>query len=134
MESVNRRKVRAFESAKSETEGKHENEDGNSGDDEKFNLCNIRRLMKRYQVQFQKDCHLHSETNNLEQAEYYARSLANWNLAAQVYDRSTRAIIFRTCAYAEKKQLGLMDPPPRKSGEFAELIMVPLSSVRVNAK
>lgn len=66
-------------------------------------------LMKRYQVQFQKDGHLHSETNNVEQAKYYARSLANWNLAAQVYDRSTQAIIFRARAYAEKKQLDLMD-------------------------
>ena len=97
MESVNQRKVGAFDSAKSETEGKHENEDGNSGDDEEF--------MKQYQVQFQKDRHLHSETNNLEQAKHYARSLANWNLAAQVYDRSTQAIILRTCAYAEKKQV-----------------------------
>ena len=66
-------------------------------------------LMKRYQVQFQKDGYLHSDTNNLAQAKYYAHSLANWNQAAQVYDRSTQAIIFRACAYAEKKRLGLMD-------------------------
>jgi hypothetical protein len=30
----------------------------------------------------------------------YARSLANWNHAAQVYDRMTQSIIFRAQAYA----------------------------------
>ena len=54
----------------------------------------------RYEVQFQKDSHRHSDTNDLEQATLYARSLANWNLAAQVYDRVTRKIVFRAAAYA----------------------------------
>jgi hypothetical protein len=58
--------------------------------------------VKRYEVQFQKDGRHHSGTNNLAQAKYYARSLANWNLAAQVYDRATQTIIFRARAYAEK--------------------------------
>jgi integrase len=36
-------------------------------------------LSKRYEVQFQKDCQHHSDTNDLEKAKYYALSLANWN-------------------------------------------------------
>ena len=57
---------------------------------------------RRYEVKFQDDGQPHSDTNDLAQAEYYARSLANWNLAAQVYDRVTQRIIFRAQAYAEK--------------------------------
>jgi hypothetical protein len=57
---------------------------------------------RRYEVQFQDDGRQHSDTNDLAQAEYYARSLGNWNLAAQVYDRVTQRIIFRAQAYAEK--------------------------------
>jgi hypothetical protein len=59
---------------------------------------------KRYEVQFQKDCLPHSDTNDPEQAKYYARSLANWNHAAQVYDRVTQSIIFRTQAYSAKRR------------------------------
>jgi hypothetical protein len=55
---------------------------------------------KRYEVQFQKDRQPHSDMNDPEQAKYYARSLANWNHAAQVYDRMTQSIIFRAQAYA----------------------------------
>ncbi len=55
---------------------------------------------KRYEVQFQKDRQPHSDTNDPEQAKYSARSLANWNHAAQVYDRMTQSIIFRAQAYA----------------------------------
>jgi hypothetical protein len=62
-------------------------------------------LSERYEVQFQKDCQHHSETNDLEKAEYYARSLANWNLAAQVYDRVTDSIVFRAQAYAGNRTL-----------------------------
>ena len=58
----------------------------------------------RYEVQFQKDSHRHSDTNDLEQATLYARSLANWNLAAQVYDRVTRKIVFRAAAYADRRR------------------------------
>ena len=58
----------------------------------------------RYEVQFQEDRQLHSDTNDLEQAKYYARSLANWNHAAQVYDRATQRIIFRAQAYAAKRR------------------------------
>ena len=61
-------------------------------------------MSKRYEVQFQKDCQHHSDTNDLEQAKLYARSLANWNLAAQVYDRVTQSIIFRAQAYAAKRR------------------------------
>jgi hypothetical protein len=59
---------------------------------------------KRYEVQFQDGGQRHSDTNNLEQAKYFAQSLANWNLAAQVYDRATLRIIFRARAYAEKRR------------------------------
>ena len=57
---------------------------------------------RRYEVQFQKDSHRHSDTNDLEQAKLYARALANWNLAAQVYDRVTQCIVFRAQAYREQ--------------------------------
>ena len=60
---------------------------------------------KRYEVQFQKDSRYHSDAHDLEQAKLYARSLANFNHAAQVYDRLTRCIIFRTRAYADKKKM-----------------------------
>ena len=59
---------------------------------------------KRYEVQFQKDSQRHSDTNNLEQATLYACSLANWNLAAQVYDRAAQKIIFSARAYEEKRR------------------------------
>ena len=76
-----RKQIRATERKHSEPEG-HPN------------------LSKRYEVQFQKDCQHHSDTNDLEKAQYYALSLANWNLAAQVYDRVTNNIVFRAQAYA----------------------------------
>ena len=57
---------------------------------------------RRYEVQLQKDSQRHSDTNDLEQAILYARALANWNLAAQVYDRLTQSIVFRAQAYREQ--------------------------------
>ena len=63
-----------------------------------------RNRNKQYEVQFQKDGQFHSDTDDLGKAKLYARSLANWNLAAQIYDRLTRRIIFRAQAYAEKKK------------------------------
>src|SRR5712692_2398609 len=47
---------------------------------------------KRYEVQFQDKGKYHSETDSLGQAMHYARSLANWNHAAQVFDRRTRTV------------------------------------------
>jgi hypothetical protein len=52
-------------------------------------------------VQFQKGSQHHSNTNDLEHAKYYARSLANWNFAAQVYDWVTQSIVFSVKAYHE---------------------------------
>lgn len=66
------------------------------------------RGAKRYEVEFQDDRQRHSDTNDVEQAKYFARSLANWNLAAQVYDRATQQIIFKARAYTEKRR----DDPP----------------------
>ena len=63
-----------------------------------------RNRNKRYEVQFQKDGQFHSDTDDLPKAKLYARSLANWNLAAQIYDRVTHRIIFRAQAYAEKRR------------------------------
>ena len=57
---------------------------------------------QRYEVQFQKDSQRHSTTNDLVQAQLYARALANWNLAAQVYDRVTKSIVFRAQSYREQ--------------------------------
>jgi hypothetical protein len=57
---------------------------------------------RRFEVQFQKDFSRHSDTNDLEQAKLYARALAKWNLAAQVYDRVTHKIVFRAQAYREQ--------------------------------
>ena len=62
------------------------------------------RRAKRYEVQFQDDCQHHSDTNDVEQAKYFAQSLANWNLAAQVSDRATQQIILTAHAYAEKRR------------------------------
>ena len=59
---------------------------------------------KRYEVQFQDDSQRHSDTNDVELARYFARSLANWNLAAQVYDRAVQKIIFTARAYAEQRR------------------------------
>lgn len=64
---------------------------------------------ERYEVQFQRDAQPHSATDDVDQAKYYARCLANWNLAAQVYDRRTQQIIFRARAYADRS-------PPRRDG------------------
>jgi len=50
-------------------------------------------LTKRYEVQFQKDRQHHSDMNDLDQAKHNARSLANWNFAAQVYDRVTHGVV-----------------------------------------
>jgi hypothetical protein len=58
---------------------------------------------KRCEVQFRDGSQCHFDTNGLAQAKYYARSLANFNHAAQVYDRVTQRIVFRAQAYAEKR-------------------------------
>jgi len=57
----------------------------------------------RTKVHLQGDSQRHSDTNDLEQARYFARSLTNWNLAAQVYDRVAQNIIFSARSYAEKR-------------------------------
>jgi acetone carboxylase gamma subunit len=62
------------------------------------------RRAKRYEVQFQDDCQRHSDTNDVEQAKYFAQSLANWNLAAQVYDRATQQIISRSAHIASNEE------------------------------
>lgn len=56
---------------------------------------------KRYEVQFQDKGAFHSETDSIEQAKHYARSLANWNYAAQIFDRQTNAVVFKAAAYNE---------------------------------
>lgn len=66
--------------------------------------ANRQTTTERYEVQFQRNCERHSYMDDLEQAKYYARSLANWNLAAQVYDRLTQSIVFRARAYAYAKK------------------------------
>ena len=57
------------------------------------------RTKERYEVQFQTDGTRHSSTNSRDKAELYARSLANWNHATQVFDTYTKEIVFRTAAY-----------------------------------
>ena len=69
---------------------------------------------QRYEVQFQKDSQLHSTTDDLEQAQLYARALANWNLAAEVYDRDTQSIVFRAQAYREQNSSKGPHETPRK--------------------
>jgi hypothetical protein len=56
---------------------------------------------KRYEVQFQDKSTHHSETDCLRHAMHYARSLANWNHAAQVFDRRTSKVVFKASAYKE---------------------------------
>jgi hypothetical protein len=76
------------------------------------------RRAKRYEVQFQDDCQHHSDTNDVEQAKYFAQSLANWNLAAQVSDRATQQIIFKVRTYTEKRRLDLAGNP-RDESQYA---------------
>jgi len=55
--------------------------------------------LARYEVQFQKTGRTHSQMDDLEKAKLYARSLANWNHAAQVFDRLGQTVIFSVPAY-----------------------------------
>src|SRR5215472_5281762 len=59
----------------------------------------LRNSPARYEVQFQETGRTHSEMDDLEKAKLYARSLANWNHAAQVFDRLDQTVIFSVPAY-----------------------------------
>src|SRR5215470_18718102 len=59
----------------------------------------LRNSPARYEVQFQETGKTHSQMDDLEKAKFYARSLANWNHAAQVFDRLGRTVIFSVPAY-----------------------------------
>jgi hypothetical protein len=59
----------------------------------------LRDSLARYEVQFQESGKTHSEMDDLEKAKLYARSLANWNHAAQVFDRLGQTVIFSVAAY-----------------------------------
>jgi hypothetical protein len=59
----------------------------------------LRDSLARYEVQFQESGKTHSEMDDLEKAKLYARSLANWNHAAQVFDRRGQTVIFSVAAY-----------------------------------
>src|SRR5215472_4361545 len=59
----------------------------------------LRNSLARYEVQFQKTGRTHSQMDDLEKAKLYARSLANWNHAAQVFDRLGQTVIFSVPAY-----------------------------------
>ena len=76
-------------------------------------------LVKRYEVQIQEDCYHHPDTDDLAQEKYYARSLANWNVPAQVFDRATQKVIFRDRPYVEKIRLLIDGPGTNQSAEDA---------------
>ena len=59
----------------------------------------LRNSLARYKVQFQETGRTHSEMDDLEKAKLYARSLANWNHAAQVFDRLSQTVISSVPAY-----------------------------------
>ena len=60
----------------------------------------LRNSLARYEVRFQESGKTHSEMDDLEKAKLYARSLANWNHAAQVFDRLVQTVIFSVAAYS----------------------------------
>jgi len=68
--------------------------------------------LARYEVQFQKTGQTHSEMDDLEKAKLYARSLANWNHAAQVFDRLSHTIIFSVPAYNASQGRGSSSADP----------------------
>jgi hypothetical protein len=55
----------------------------------------------RYEVQFEADGGRHSASDSLEEAKLFARSLANWNHSAQVFDRRNQTIVFKAPAYGD---------------------------------
>jgi len=67
---------------------------------------------KQYEVQFQDTGRSHSETDDLDRAKLYARSLANWNHAAQVFDRRSQTVIFKAAAYNEACKQPSQTPAP----------------------
>ena len=60
----------------------------------------LRNSVAMYEVQFQETGKTHSQMDDLEKAKLYAKSLANWNHAAQVFAaKSTLILCHRQTGY-----------------------------------